>query len=160
MSQWYGSPDLDPYQNVTDPDTEVYVSSNNQYVTCTIDTFLSKFFLTAHKSSCAVLLVWIFIIQLVPNKGIYRSREIFIQSAGSNYKSNVRFFLRNFCDFSIDFLKGPKHEIFESGFLTQIRGLWLGELGTGEKNWNFESWSHYSKVFAAKFLLSVPLACA
>jgi hypothetical protein len=31
-------------------------------------------------------------------------------------------------------LKGPKHEIFESGFFTQIRGLWLGELGTGEKN--------------------------
>ena len=31
-------------------------------------------------------------------------------------------------------LKGPKHEIFESGFFTQIGGLWLGELGTGEKN--------------------------
>ncbi len=31
-------------------------------------------------------------------------------------------------------LKGPKHEKFESGFFTQIRGLWLGELGTGEKN--------------------------
>jgi hypothetical protein len=31
-------------------------------------------------------------------------------------------------------LKGPKHEIFESGFFTQIRGLWLGDLGTGEKN--------------------------
>jgi hypothetical protein len=31
-------------------------------------------------------------------------------------------------------LKGPKHEIFESGFFTQIRRLWLGDLGTGEKN--------------------------
>jgi hypothetical protein len=31
-------------------------------------------------------------------------------------------------------LKGPKHEIFESGFFTQIRGIWLGDLGTGEKN--------------------------
>ncbi len=31
-------------------------------------------------------------------------------------------------------LKGPKHEIFASGFFTQIGGLWLGELGTGEKN--------------------------
>jgi hypothetical protein len=31
-------------------------------------------------------------------------------------------------------LKGPKHEIFESGFFTQIRDLWLGDLGTGEKN--------------------------
>ncbi len=30
-------------------------------------------------------------------------------------------------------LKGPKHEIFESGFFTQIRRLWLGNLGTGEK---------------------------
>jgi hypothetical protein len=30
-------------------------------------------------------------------------------------------------------LKGPKHEIFESGFFTQIRRLWLGDLGTGEK---------------------------
>ncbi len=30
-------------------------------------------------------------------------------------------------------LKGPKHEIFESGFFTQIRGLWLDDLGTGEK---------------------------
>ncbi len=37
--------------------------------------------------------------------------------------------------YSADFdLKGPKHEIFESGFFTQIRGLWLGDLGTGEKN--------------------------
>jgi hypothetical protein len=52
-------------------------------------------------------------------------------------------------------LKGPKHEIFESGFFTQIRRLWLGELGTGKKNGNFESWSHYFKVFAASFLLSV-----
>ncbi len=40
------------------------------------------------------------------------------------------------------YLKGPKHEIFESGFFTQIRGLWLGDFGTGEKNGNFESWSH------------------
>jgi hypothetical protein len=36
--------------------------------------------------------------------------------------------------FPIKLLKGPKHEIFESGFFTQIRGLWLGDLGTGEKN--------------------------
>ncbi len=28
-------------------------------------------------------------------------------------------------------LKGPKHEIFESGFFTQIRRLWLGDLETG-----------------------------
>jgi hypothetical protein len=57
-------------------------------------------------------------------------------------------------------LKGPKHEIFESVFFTQIRRLWLGDLGTGEKKLNFESWSHYFKVFAANFLLSVRSACA
>jgi hypothetical protein len=49
------------------------------------------------------------------------------------------------------YLKGPKHEIFESGFLY---------LGTGEKNLNFESWSHYFKGFAANFLLRVRSACA
>jgi hypothetical protein len=57
-------------------------------------------------------------------------------------------------------LKGPKHEIFESGYFTQIRGLWLGDFGTGEKNLNFESWSNYFRVFAAKFLLSIRSACA
>ncbi len=30
-------------------------------------------------------------------------------------------------------LKGPKQEIFENGFFTQIRRLRLGDLGTGEK---------------------------
>jgi hypothetical protein len=30
-------------------------------------------------------------------------------------------------------LKGPKHEIFESGFLTEIRPVRIGDLGTGEK---------------------------
>ncbi len=32
------------------------------------------------------------------------------------------------------YLKGPKHEIFESVFFTYIRGLWSGDFGTGEKN--------------------------
>ena len=31
-------------------------------------------------------------------------------------------------------LKGPKHEIFESGFFTEIRPVLIGDLGTGEKN--------------------------
>jgi hypothetical protein len=31
------------------------------------------------------------------------------------------------------FLKGPKHEIFESGFFTEIRPVRIGDLGTGEK---------------------------
>ena len=32
-----------------------------------------------------------------------------------------------------NFLKGPKHEIFESGFFTEIRPVRIGDLGTGEK---------------------------
>jgi hypothetical protein len=31
-------------------------------------------------------------------------------------------------------LKRPKHEIFESGFFTEIRPVLIGDLGTGEKN--------------------------
>jgi len=31
-------------------------------------------------------------------------------------------------------LKGPKHEIFASGFFTEIRPVRIGDLGTGEKN--------------------------
>ncbi len=30
-------------------------------------------------------------------------------------------------------LKGPKHEIFESRFFTEIRPVRIGDLGTGEK---------------------------
>ncbi len=30
-------------------------------------------------------------------------------------------------------LKGPKHEIFEIDFFTQIRPVRIGDLGTGEK---------------------------
>jgi hypothetical protein len=35
---------------------------------------------------------------------------------------------------ALDFLKGPKHEIFEIEFFTQIRPVRIGDLGTGEKN--------------------------
>jgi hypothetical protein len=31
-------------------------------------------------------------------------------------------------------LKGPKHEIFDIEFFTQIRPVWIGDLETGEKN--------------------------
>jgi hypothetical protein len=31
-------------------------------------------------------------------------------------------------------LKGPKHEIFESGFFTEIIPVRIGDLGTGKKN--------------------------
>ncbi len=57
-------------------------------------------------------------------------------------------------------LKGPKHDIFEIEFLTQIRPVRIGDLGTGEKNWNIVRLSYDSKVFAAYILLSVWSACA
>ncbi len=31
-------------------------------------------------------------------------------------------------------LKGPKHDQVECGFFTQIRSVWFGDVGTGEKN--------------------------
>jgi hypothetical protein len=31
-------------------------------------------------------------------------------------------------------LKGPKHEIFGSGFFTETRPVRIGDLGTGKKN--------------------------
>jgi hypothetical protein len=34
-------------------------------------------------------------------------------------------------------LKGPKHEIFESRFFTEIRPVRIGDLGTGEKKNEF-----------------------
>jgi hypothetical protein len=52
-------------------------------------------------------------------------------------------------------LKGPKHEIFEIEFFTQIRPVQIGDLGTGEKNSNFVRLTYDSKVFAAYILLSV-----
>jgi hypothetical protein len=52
-------------------------------------------------------------------------------------------------------LKGPKQEIFESGFFTEIRPVRIGDLGPGEKKLNFVSWSLYFKVFAANILLSL-----
>ncbi len=33
-----------------------------------------------------------------------------------------------------DRLKGPKHEIFGSGFFTLIKPVWVGDLGTRTKN--------------------------
>ncbi len=32
-------------------------------------------------------------------------------------------------------LKGPKREIFDSGVFAQIRPIWIGDLGTGPKNY-------------------------
>ena len=57
-------------------------------------------------------------------------------------------------------LKGPKHEIFEGGFFTQIRPVRVDDLGTGEKIWHFASLSLSLKVFATNILFSVCSACA
>ncbi len=34
-------------------------------------------------------------------------------------------------------LKGPKREIFDSGFFALIRPMWIGDLGTRPKNYKF-----------------------
>jgi hypothetical protein len=34
-------------------------------------------------------------------------------------------------------LKGPKREIFDSGFFALIRPIWIGDLGTKPKNYKF-----------------------
>jgi hypothetical protein len=58
----------------------------------------------------------------------------------------------------INKLKGAQAwDIRERFFYTNRRLMGLGDFGTGEKNWNFETWSHN---FKAKFLLSVRSACA
>ncbi len=35
-------------------------------------------------------------------------------------------------------LKGPKREIFDSGVFAHIRPIWIGDLGTRPKNYNFD----------------------
>jgi hypothetical protein len=60
----------------------------------------------------------------------------------------------------LTFLKGPKHEILESEFFTQIRPVGQDDLGIGEKIWHFASWSLCLKVFATNIFFSVCSACA
>jgi hypothetical protein len=52
------------------------------------------------------------------------------------YMTNYPFFdkMRQFHLETHSLLKGPKHEIFEIEFFTQIRPVRIGDLGTGEKN--------------------------
>jgi hypothetical protein len=72
---------------------------------------------------------------------------------------SLHIFVNNFTDLTHHkiyvSLKGPKHEIFENEFFTQIRPEWLDDLGTGEQNRNFACLSLYMKIFAANILLSV-----
>ncbi len=47
-------------------------------------------------------------------------------------------------------LKGPKHEIFEKGVFTQIRPVWVGDLGTRPKNYKNLWLGFYIKIFMMK----------
>ncbi len=56
------------------------------------------------------------------------------------------------------YLKGPKHEVFENDFLTKIRPLWLGDLGTGEKFCKFVSWYEvFPHEYFIKRMISIRL---
>jgi hypothetical protein len=58
-------------------------------------------------------------------------KEWWVRCTGTFLYIRYSFLLisNKFCD-----LKGPKLEIFGSGVLTQIRPVWVGDLGTGPKN--------------------------
>ncbi len=85
---------------------------------------------------------------LLEKKFRYR-KELFIKKKANRKKTKFAAAYPSAC------LKGAQAWDIRERFFTQIIGLWLGDLGTGEKNWNLESWSPYFKVFAANFLLSV-----
>jgi hypothetical protein len=50
-------------------------------------------------------------------------------------------------------LKGPKHEIFESEFFTQIIPVWLGDLGTSEKKLKFRKFESWYEDFCWEYLM-------
>jgi hypothetical protein len=47
-------------------------------------------------------------------------------------------------------LKGPKHEIFQIGFFTQIRPIRVGDLGTGEKKIKFRKLESFFVRFSLR----------
>jgi hypothetical protein len=53
---------------------------------------------------------------------------------------------------SHSFLKGPKHEIFERGFFTQIRPVRVDDLGTGEKM-TFRKLEHFFEGFRYEYII-------
>jgi hypothetical protein len=57
-------------------------------------------------------------------------------------------------------LKGAQAWDIRERFFYTNQMLMVRWLGDWRKKWTFESWSHYFKVFAANFLLSVRSACA
>jgi hypothetical protein len=55
--------------------------------------------------------------------------------------------------FRINTLKGPKHEIFESGFFTQIRPVRVYDLGNGEKKITFHKLEPLIEGFCYEYLI-------
>ncbi len=51
------------------------------------------------------------------------------------------------------FLKGTKHEIFESGFFTHIRPVLVGDLGTSEKKMKFRKLESLIGGFRCEYLI-------
>jgi hypothetical protein len=53
-------------------------------------------------------------------------------------------------------LKGPKHEIFGSGFFTLIKPIWIGDLGTSKKKLNTGMvWAFYYPLLPEIFALAL-----
>ncbi len=63
----------------------------------------------------------------------YREKRTLITTVRDQYLSSATFPTPLIFHYPLP-LKGPKHEIFESGFFTQIRPVRVYDLGTGEKN--------------------------
>jgi hypothetical protein len=57
-------------------------------------------------------------------------------------------------------IKGAQAWDIRERFFYTNQMLMVRWLGDWRKKWTFESWSHYFKVFAANFLLSIRSACA
>jgi hypothetical protein len=69
--------------------------------------------------------------------------------------------IQHSCRFTpAEFLKGPKHEIFESGFLHKSEAYGQVTSGLAKKIEISKVGVIIFKVFAARFLLSIRSACA
>ncbi len=67
----------------------------------------------------------------------------------SNLEPGSKTLMGTLCDFrtncTVDALKGPKHETFESGFfISYRRPVWVGDLEHGERNKFLDDWGRYS----------------
>jgi hypothetical protein len=50
-------------------------------------------------------------------------------------------------------LKGPKYEIFGSGFFTLIKPIWIGDLGTSTKKIKWGWFGPFITLYSPRFLL-------